>query len=77
MESKTQGRLWSFQEPSVCKHLEPKMQTLTSMDKIVIEDYYHMATMDETMKHLPPPPPPQPLGHYIVTCVYSNLGEVF
>ena len=30
--------------------VEPRtqMQTLTKMNKVVIEDYYHMITMDET-----------------------------
>ena len=28
------------------QHIEPKCKTLTRMDKVVIEDFYHMTTMD-------------------------------
>ena len=49
MERKTQGSLRAPQEPSLCKHLEPKMQTLTRGDKVVIEDYYHITMMDENV----------------------------
>ena len=31
------------------KHLEPKMQTLTRMGTVAIEDYDHMTTMNENM----------------------------
>ncbi len=30
----------------VCNYSEPKMQTVTRMDMVVIEDYYHMTTID-------------------------------
>ena len=46
MESKSQGNPWALQVPLACKHLEPKMQTLTRMDMVVIEDYYHLTTVD-------------------------------
>ena len=49
MERKAQGSLWALQEPLVYKHLEPKIQTLTRMDKVVIDDYYQMTIVDETM----------------------------
>ena len=31
------------------KEHETLMQTLTQMDKVIIEDYYHMTTMNEDM----------------------------
>ena len=37
-----------LQEPSFCKP-RTQMQTLTRMNKVVIEDYYHMTTMDENV----------------------------
>ena len=45
MESKTQGSPWALQEPLTCPRNQ--MQTLTIMDKRVIEDFYHITTMDE------------------------------
>ena len=49
MEGKTQGILGALVEPLVCKHLEPKMETLTRMDMAVIEDYCDMTTVDESV----------------------------
>ena len=49
MESEAQGSLWALQEPPVCKHLDPKMKNLTKVDKVVIEDCYHMTTLNEVM----------------------------
>ncbi len=48
MESKPQGSSWAFQGPLVCTNLEPKMQTLTRVDKGAIKDYNHMTIMDGT-----------------------------
>ena len=39
MDSKTQGNPWALQEPLAC--LITHIQTLTTMDKGVVEDYYH------------------------------------
>ena len=47
--AKTQGSPWVLQEPLVCKHLEPKMQTLIRMDGIVSKDHYHMTIVDENV----------------------------
>ena len=35
--------------PLVCKHLEPKMQARQRMDKVVIENYYNMTSLDENV----------------------------
>jgi hypothetical protein len=48
LESKTQGNPWAFQESSACFY-NWEMRTLTRMNKGVIEDYYHMTTMDENV----------------------------
>ena len=38
-----------LQEPLVCKDLEPQMQALTRTYMVVIEDFDHMAIMDENL----------------------------
>ena len=45
MESKTQGSTWALQEPLACPRTQTR--TLIIMDKRVIEDFYHITTMDE------------------------------
>jgi hypothetical protein len=45
---KLKGAQWVLQEYPICKP-RTQMQTLTKMDKVVIEDYYHMITMNENV----------------------------
>ena len=45
MESKTQGRSWALQESLACPRTQ--LQTLTIMDKGVIENFHHITIMDE------------------------------
>ena len=45
MESKTQGSPWALREPLACP--KTQMWTLTIMDKGVIENVYHVTTMNE------------------------------
>ena len=47
--AKLKGAPWVLQEPLVCKHLEPKMQTLIRMNMIVNKDYLHMTIVDENV----------------------------
>ena len=49
MKSQSQGSPWALQDPPTCKYLEPKMQTLTRMETIVIYNYYYMTTMDDNV----------------------------
>ena len=49
MKRKTPRSPWALREPLVCNYLEPKMQTLTRMDRVVIEDYYYTTIADENM----------------------------
>ena len=49
-ESKTQGSPWALQEPLACP--KTQIQTPTRMDKRVIEDFYHMTTMNENMNRM-------------------------
>ena len=39
---------WALQEPRVYK-VELQMHTLTKMDRVVIEDYYHMTIIKENV----------------------------
>ena len=50
-ESKTQGRPWALQE-HVVSQTRTQLQTLTGLDKVFIEDYYHMTTKDENMDRI-------------------------
>ena len=38
----------AHEEPPICKKHKTHMRTPTRMDKVVIEDYYHVTTMKET-----------------------------
>jgi hypothetical protein len=44
---KTQGSPWALQAHPICKHLKPKMQSLTKMNTVVIEGCYLMTIMAE------------------------------
>ena len=46
---KLKGAQEHSQSLQFCKHLEPKMEALTRMDLVVIEDYCDMTTMDENI----------------------------
>ena len=41
---------WALQEPLACPITQ--MQTLTRMDKVVIEDYYGMTSVDENVNEM-------------------------
>ena len=49
--AKTQENPWALQEPH---GYNPKsqMQTLTRLDKVVIEDYYHMTIINENVYYM-------------------------
>jgi hypothetical protein len=69
MESTTQGITCALQELPVCKHPEPKMQILTRMDRVPVEDHYHMTTMDESANWMK-------LTH-LLSSFSLNLGALF
>ena len=47
--AKVKGAYEHSKSLQFAKHLDTKMQTLTRMDKVVIEDYYHMTVGDENV----------------------------
>jgi hypothetical protein len=47
VEQKFKGGHEHFQGPSVCEHLHQKCKPMNRMKKVVIEEYYHMTTMNE------------------------------
>ena len=51
---------------SNCKNLQPKCRPQQEMDKVVIEDYDHMTTTDESANWMKPP-------HLILSIFPLNL----